>query len=544
MKSKFYSMLVALTVFVQLSSAQQSVQLRTTGGTYAPGQGPSVANAGPIDLYYRNANNNQFSNLSGSNITNTSVTFSLANQQYTGFSYSNISTGLVFGAQPTLATSSGTQQVGLYNIYDRLGAYPTSPGGPPNSLFTASMSIAWQGWGPGNANPSTGIFSGATTGEPERNGAVFLFTCAQRMFDLNPNNYGTNDRYYYGDLVINFNRFIASPIIHLAGLGGSYRYFPVGAGNQDNPALWRSAYFSTELEVQGFNVSKVSGNANLNVPAGTGSILNSATTPNGGSVDPTPNDIFNDYGAASGSVRIIGTVKTVTIKVYLRGSNSSQFGWSALASASGNTVNPVTGDIWSISVSADATQLIPLPSTGVRLSGALNNNNVQLSWKTLTEINSKHFEIERSTDGVNFSAIGIKNAAGNSVSDINYDYLDLNVQSDVTYYRLKMVDIDSRYNYSNIVVIRKSKDGVKGVRIYPNPSNGIFNMEFSNAKGTYTLGLYNQAGQEVMRKQLVVDATVQNVPVGTGALPAGTYLLSIRNSTNTEVYSQKIVLTK
>lgn len=142
---------------------------------------------------------------------------------------------------------------------------------------------------------------------------LYIFTCAQRQYDL-ASGYGDNDRYYYGDLVINFNRYISNPILHIAGLGGSYRYFPVGAGNINNPALWRSAYFSTELQVVGFNLSKVSGNDNLNVPAGTGSILNSATTPNGGSVDPTTNDIFNDYGAASGSVRIIGTVKLSQFK--------------------------------------------------------------------------------------------------------------------------------------------------------------------------------------------------------------------------------------
>lgn len=540
MKSKFYLIVAVATAFTQLLNAQQSVQLRTTGGSFAPGQGPSVASVGPIAMYYRNANNNSFSNLSGTNDPATSASFSLTNQRFTGFNYGNISTGLVFGAQPTLATSSGSQSVAPYNIYNKLGYYTTSPGGPPSNLFKASLSINnWQGYGSGNSLPSTGIFSGAATGEPEANGAVYIFTCAQRQYDL-ASGYGDNDRYYYGDLVINFNRYISNPILHIAGLGGSYRYFPVGAGNINNPALWRSAYFSTELQVVGFNLSKVSGNDNLNVPAGTGSILNSATTPNGGSVDPTTNDIFNDYGAASGSVRIIGTVKTVTIQVYLRGSNSSQFGWSALASASGETVNPVTGDIWSISVSADATQLIPLASTGVTLTGAINGNDVMLNWKTLTESNTKSFDIERSTDGINYVKVGEKTAAGNSVSDVKYNHIDPNMNVPVYYYRLKMNDLDGRYSYSNVVIVRKSS--IKGIKTFPNPATDHVNIEFSNAKGSYNVALFNQLGQQVYSKKVDINNTAQYVRIERGTIPAGMYHVSIRDIYTGDVQSEKVLI--
>lgn len=538
MKSTLKIFLAILLASGKMSYSQQSVQIRTTGGTFSPGQGPSTASAGPITMYHRNANNN-WSNLASSN-PNTNVTFSLANQQYTGFNYTNISTGLVFGAQPTNAALSGTQSVGLRNIFEKMGAYPTSPGGATSSMFDASLSINFSNYGSGNSLSSTGFFSGAATGEPEANGGVFLFTCAQRLFDIG-SPYGTNDRYYYGDLVINFNRFVSNPILHIAGLGGSYRYFPVGTGgNSGNPNDWRSAYFSTELEIVGFNGSKIAGNPNLVVPSGTGQILNGSSQPNGGSVSPTPNDIFDDYGAASGSVRVIGTVKTLTLRVYLRGSDASQFGWSALASASGNTVNPVTGDIWSVSVTADATALIPLPSTGVHLDAALNGNNVQLSWKTQTEINTKDFEIERSADGTNFTAIGTKNAAGNSTTETSYSHLDPNMTVPVYYYRLKMNDIDSRFTYSNIAIVRKSGD-IKGVRVFPNPASHNLNLQFSNAKGNYTITLYNQAGQEVMAKQAIVQYDVQTVTVERGILPAGYYMINIRNINDGTVKAEKVI---
>ena len=535
MKLKFYSTLALFALIGQSTYAQVSVQLRTSSGFTPPGQGPSAAAIPAIPLFGRSATSNNFS---GDN-TQTTVGFYFENQQYTGFNYSNISTGLVFGAQPTQASSSGVQAAGVYNMYNKLGYYPTSPGGPTSDMFKASASINYSNYGPANNLASTGMFSGAATGEKEANGGIFLFTCAQRLFDLG-SAYGTNNRYYYGDLVINFNRFVQNPIVHVAGLGGSYRYY-TGSGNSNQAANWRSTYFSTELEVVGYTAVKIAGNPNLDIPAGTGQILNSSTQPNGGSVSPTPNDIFNDYGAASGSFRVVGTVKTIRLKVYLRGSDASQFGWSALASASGETVNPVTGDIWAVSVSGDESQLITLPATGMTLTGALNNNNVTLNWKTASEINTKQFEIERSIDGVNYTTIGTKDAAGDSPVESRYSIVDPNMNAQVHYYRIKLTDFDGKVSYSNVIVIRKT-GAVKAVKTFPNPVVNAVNLEFSNMKGNYTIELFNKGGQLVHSEKAVIASTVQYVVIQRNSMPAGSYSLRIRNLESGEITTEKIIV--
>jgi Secretion system C-terminal sorting domain len=541
MNYKFYLLLFSFALISKAGFSQPTVELSTSNFPPAALNGPSTAQVGVIPFMKDINNDNKFQTIGSGSAEYTTATFRFENQVWSGLSYSNISTGLVFGASPTTAVDNvtpgtPTQRVDVLPIYNNLGYYDIFPGGPTDNMFTVDPSFP----------AGTGIVANPVFPNPGNqikvNGAVSIFTAAQVLYNNSlvipglagsgtntplPHNAGT--RYYYGDLVISLNRYVANPTLHIAGLGGSYRYLPVGL--PDINANWVSTFFKVELEIDGFNGTKLSN-----------------PTPNGASVSTIPAGTrFDEIGGASGSVRIAANINQIRLKVYLVGSNNSTnpFPWSAPQSAvNGSNRNPFTGDIIWVSVSAASSQLITLPSTGVQLAGALNGSNVQLNWKTQTEINSKHFEVERSTDGVNFSGIGIKDAAGNSVSDRNYDYLDVNVQSDVTYYRLKMVDIDDRYAYSNIVVIRKSKGDIKGVRIYPNPSNGIFNLEFSNAKGTYMMGLYNQAGQEVMRKQLVVDATVQNLPVGSGNLPVGTYLLSIRNSTNTEVYSQQVIITK
>ena len=475
-----------------------------------------------------------FTPAAGANAT--SVTMSLANQQYTGLPYSNITTGLVFGAQPTTAFGSNTQGVDPGNTFDNLGAFSVAPGGPTDNMYTAAPSFT----------SGTGIVTGALFLGPEANGAVVVFTAAQPQFDAvgGPTVHNNTTRYYYGDLVINFNRYIANPVLHIAGLGGSYRYWD-GTGLSSDPLNWNSTYFTTELEIVGANGTKLSGNSFLTV-AGN-SITNNAAAPSGASVSTAgvPGAIFDEIGAASGSVRIAKNTNSITLRIYLRGSNASDFPWSAIGTGPnqqvpGGTRNPFPGDVWSVSVSAELAQLITLPSTGLSLQGALNGNDVKLNWKTQTEINSKEFAVERSTDGVSFTEIGLQDAAGNSTTEKNYDFFDRNMAASVYYYRVRMIDNNDRYGYSNIVAIRKA-GGVKDIRVYPNPATDNVSLEFTNAKGNYSIRLFNQAGQEVMSKVATVQYEVQTIGVQRNNLPAGYYMIQVRNSNDGSVRSEKVI---
>ncbi|NOT50568.1 MAG: T9SS type A sorting domain-containing protein [Chitinophagaceae bacterium] len=522
-KIKLYLMVSFLSM-IGVAANSQTAELPTTSGSFAPGSGPSTANQGPISLRRDNANNNNFTNLTGSNVT--TVTFSIANQQYTGLPYPSLPTGLAFGAQPTTATGGVVQQVDPGNIYNNLGDFIVSPGGPLDNFYTSASPFP----------AGTGIVTGATFGGAEANGAAFLFTNAQWQADRVPAGvHNSTTRHYYGDLVITFNRFITNPVIHIAGLGGSYRYLPVGSPNL--PANYLATFFTTELDIVGYSGTLLSGNGFMNVTGS--SITNNAAAPSGASVSTLPNTLFDEIGAASGSVKINAAVKTITLRIYLRGSNASNFGWSAPGAASGGTRNPFTGDIWGISVSSELSQLITLPSTGLYLNGALNGNNVNLNWKTQTEINSKEFEIERSVDGVNFTQIGSKPAAGNSVFETNYSHLDPNMNVNVYYYRVKLVDLDGRYGYSNIVTIRKSD--IKGVKVFQNPAVTDLKLEFTNMKGAYTISLYNMNGQEVAKQTANINSTTQYVSVNRNALPVGTYSVKITNADNSEVYTDKVI---
>lgn len=539
-KIKFYTFTFCFTLLSSFAMSQATLEMTTRNFVGSPAIGPTTSAIGAISLE-RDANNtNQFSTPNPAQAI--SATFSLANQAYTGLTYNNISTGLVFGASPTTAVSvdfPAVQKVDPNDTYNLLGSFSAAVGGPTNNMFTSSPGAT------PTVQSGTGIVAG-NFASPQNgsNGAVGVFTAAQVLFDRpgGPAVHNSTTRYYYGDVVLTFSRFVTNPVIHIAGLGGSYRYFPVTGTNQNDPSQWLSSFFTTELEVQpGFALTRMSGNQFFTVSGSN--ILNSAAIPNGASVN-TVGGLFDDIGAASGSFRIEGPVRTIVLKVYLRGSNASQFPWSTVqANVAGGNRNPFTGDIWWISASTEPAALTTLPATGVNLSAALNGNDVLLKWKTQTEVNSSHFEIERSTDGRNFSTVAMKNAAGNSVTEVNYDMVDPNMNASAYYYRLKLVDADARFSYSNIAMVRKAAGDIKTVRMFPNPATSQVNLEFANAKGNYVVSVYNQAGQEVITQRTAISYGVQYVSINRNTLASGNYVVRVRSTENNEVlFAEKVVL--
>jgi PQQ-dependent dehydrogenase (s-GDH family) len=116
---------------------------------------------------------------------------------------------------------------------------------------------------------------------------------------------------------------------------------------------------------------------------------------------------------------------------------------------------------------------IALPVELVTFSGSLQNNNiVLLKWKTENEVNTSHFMVERSIDGYRFNDIGTISANGNNNgSSFIYSFTDAdagNQQSLLLYYRLKLVDINGSFKYSNVITISLA-DITGKLTVSPNP---------------------------------------------------------------------------
>lgn len=143
-----------------------------------------------------------------------------------------------------------------------------------------------------------------------------------------------------------------------------------------------------------------------------------------------------------------------------------------------------------------------LPIELVSFTASRNADNVNLQWKTAQETNSHHFEIEKSTDGVIFTAIGNITAAGNSTVLLTYNYTDAaaNPAGGTVYYRLKLADVDGSFKYSAIVPVSFPSGTTKLNRYYPTAVQSGSNMaaEFVSEKAQrLTIQYFDATGKLV-----------------------------------------------
>ncbi len=132
-----------------------------------------------------------------------------------------------------------------------------------------------------------------------------------------------------------------------------------------------------------------------------------------------------------------------------------------------------------------------------------NKNKVSLKWKTTNEINTSHFDIERSSDGVSFIKIGKVNSV-NATGINNYTYEDEQPYKGLNFYRLKQVDIDGRFTYSNINKVMFESFG-DAITIYPNPAKDFIQFDYAGKQKTVLINLFDMQGR------LIKTTTVANV---------------------------------
>lgn len=184
-----------------------------------------------------------------------------------------------------------------------------------------------------------------------------------------------------------------------------------------------------------------------------------------------------------------------------------------------------------------------LPLRMISFSAILNNSKADLTWKTVSETNVSHFEIEKSLDGKNFSEAGIVFARGNESDITSYSFSDiLNAgQEGVIYYRLRSVDIDGKSQYSAIRIIRIGKQSENNISIltYPSPATNELRISipnnWQNKKVIYEV--LNVNGQ--VSKKTETGSSSQTETVNMSNLSPGFYF--VRVSCEGQTAQQKIV---
>jgi hypothetical protein len=170
-----------------------------------------------------------------------------------------------------------------------------------------------------------------------------------------------------------------------------------------------------------------------------------------------------------------------------------------------------------------------LPVTLVNFRGEQKESLNRLLWTTSTETNNKGFDLERSADGRTFSSIGFiatKAENGNSASAINYSFDDVKPTAGNNYYRLKKVDKDGKFSYSNTVLLSRKVTEITLSRVYPNPARTELNLQITAPSAEQvTILVTDLSGKVVMQQAATLRAGDNQQQLNVQHLAQGTYII-------------------
>ncbi|MDG1334035.1 MAG: T9SS type A sorting domain-containing protein [Crocinitomicaceae bacterium] len=161
-------------------------------------------------------------------------------------------------------------------------------------------------------------------------------------------------------------------------------------------------------------------------------------------------------------------------------------------------------------------------------------------WKTETEKDNDYFIVEKSRDGTNFEKLFRVEGAGNSSDPIDYFAFDPNVEPGYTYYRLKQVDINGDFEYSEVISIHALSDDLDKMTLTPNPASSTTEVFFNNYKQeSATLSIMNAQGIVVMQEEIACAKGGNTVTLDLKDYRGGIYFVSI--ITDNKTYTGKLV---
>jgi hypothetical protein len=199
---------------------------------------------------------------------------------------------------------------------------------------------------------------------------------------------------------------------------------------------------------------------------------------------------------------------------------------------------------------------VALPVELTSFSSKLLNDNVQLNWVTKTEVNNYGFNIERRINEGEWNSIGFVEGYGNSISPKEYSYTDKDLFAGGSnfQYRLKQIDTDGSFEYSDVVEVEVIPTQFELSQNYPNPFNPSTTIRFSLPQATQIkINLYNMIGEQVAtiaegmyetgNHKVTFSAIGGSASGGNAAnLPSGAYFYRIESSEFVQV--KKMMLLK
>ncbi|MFN7313457.1 MAG: T9SS type A sorting domain-containing protein [Bacteroidota bacterium] len=398
------------------------------------------------------------------------------------------------------------------------------------------ISINGGAWTRLNSAVGTGANYNTPTSFAWYNDASGFFTLGINMFSMNSTSYSSNT-----------NGWIESATILTGAAGQSnvrvrFRFAADGVTDEgwaiDNIEV--ANVTTPTVAASNVTVTPANTSALVNFTAGNGEgrlVVARLTTTT--AVAPTNNTLYT-ANAAFGSGSTTGTGNFVVFV-----GTGTSVNVTGLTQLTGYTfdVYEYNGRYMHNAFSSAATNTTTtLPVQLVEFKGIALNEDVKLSWVTASEMNNAGFEVERSIDGMNFKKIAFVKGNINSSIVRNYGLVDeqafVITGVNKLFYRLKQVDLDGSFTYSNAIGVDNKEYTIENVEIYPNPFTASLSIKLNAAvAGDAQLTIADLSGRLLAQQTLaLVDGTNTISLNNLEGLNKGIYFVKITYNNQTKVY--------
>lgn len=172
----------------------------------------------------------------------------------------------------------------------------------------------------------------------------------------------------------------------------------------------------------------------------------------------------------------------------------------------------------------------------------VEGEKVLVDWSTSSEFNHDYFEVQRSADGVDFEYLDTVNSLGDSSTARSYSVLDEKPLRGISYYRLKSVDFEGGFEYSEIRAVELSAKLVSHFKVYPNPAIFDANVVMTSAVAAAgELQLFGLNGKLIYSRSVDVEMGFNKFILDVSQLSAGNYLLQVKAEAFTLPISKLVV---
>jgi hypothetical protein len=172
---------------------------------------------------------------------------------------------------------------------------------------------------------------------------------------------------------------------------------------------------------------------------------------------------------------------------------------------------------------------VTLAINWVSFSAAAEQNKILLQWQIASSTDDLDFQIERSTDGQNFSSIGTLPSNDNALAQtVSFSFEDGNPENGTDFYRIKQINADGTYSYSKVLSVSFQNTSA-GIKLFPNPVFGS-QLTISNAAGTLIqeINIIDVSGRKIAGKYL--NSPNSSIPVDVNNLSPGYYFIEVISS--------------